>query len=242
MQTLYDMPAQISGSTGYYHSSSVTALRIHHPPPSLIKRLINTISEDTMFRKNGGSPMAGRSKTSLETRNKLLRAARDLLTENGWHKLTNRAISERAGVNLALISYHFDGKKGLLRELLNNAVTETVARYSPAGKQSTPGEFLHDAAEAIIQIHQDPNARVVVAAMLEGAQDDDFRPAVFHNLDRLRQHLHSALEARGTPSDQISGLVTLLAAALDGLLIHLILDPATDVRGAADALLAINWP
>lgn len=38
-------------------------------------------------------------------------AARDLIVERGWSAASNRAIAAKADVNLALISYHFGGKK-----------------------------------------------------------------------------------------------------------------------------------
>lgn len=52
-----------------------------------------------------------------ETRWKLLQAATEVFAEVGYHAATTRAISQRAGVNLAAIHYHFGDKAELYREV-----------------------------------------------------------------------------------------------------------------------------
>ena len=54
----------------------------------------------------------------LSTKNKILDAAEDVYAGEGAEGLTLRAITERAGVNLASINYHFGTKEALCRALL----------------------------------------------------------------------------------------------------------------------------
>lgn len=69
--------------------------------------------------------MAGKQESSrapsepaqAETRWKLLQAATQVFAEVGYHAATTRAISRRAGVNLAAIHYHFGDKAELYREV-----------------------------------------------------------------------------------------------------------------------------
>ena len=82
----------------------------------------------------------------------------------------------------------------------------------------------------------DPNARVVAAAMLEAVHDQEVASAVRRNLGELRAFVRSVVERSVVPEDQVSGLVTLVAALLDGLMLHLILDPETDVQGAGEVV------
>ncbi len=56
-----------------------------------------------------------------ETREKLLAAAQAVFVEVGFYDATVREICRRAGVNLALINYHFKDKLGLYTEVLKNA-------------------------------------------------------------------------------------------------------------------------
>ncbi len=58
-----------------------------------------------------------RSKTE-RTRMRILTAAVKLFDAQGFDGTTVRQIAEAADVNLALISYHFQGKKGLLEVLI----------------------------------------------------------------------------------------------------------------------------
>ena len=59
---------------------------------------------------------------SAQTREALLTAALEIFGRDGFHAASTRAIAEAAGVNQALIAYHFGGKEGLYL-----AVFESIA-------------------------------------------------------------------------------------------------------------------
>ena len=59
---------------------------------------------------------------SAQTREALLDAALEIFGRDGFHAASTRAIAEEAGVNQALIAYHFGGKVGLYL-----AVFESIA-------------------------------------------------------------------------------------------------------------------
>jgi AcrR family transcriptional regulator len=48
------------------------------------------------------------------TRERLIAAARDLMIEHGVLEVSLSDITQRAGVNVALVSYHFGGREGLM--------------------------------------------------------------------------------------------------------------------------------
>jgi AcrR family transcriptional regulator len=52
------------------------------------------------------------------TRERIVRAAAELFAQHGFHGVGVRDIAREAGVNLAMISYHFDGKVGVLKEIV----------------------------------------------------------------------------------------------------------------------------
>jgi len=62
------------------------------------------------------------------TRDAILRAARDRLVEAGYANLNVRDIASAAGVNHALIGYHFHGKQQLVLAVLDEyvAVIDTL--------------------------------------------------------------------------------------------------------------------
>jgi TetR/AcrR family transcriptional regulator, regulator of cefoperazone and chloramphenicol sensitivity len=63
-----------------------------------------------------------RGKREVETRERLLAAALELFSAHGFRKVTVRDISQRAGANLAAVSYHFGDKLGLYTEIVESAI------------------------------------------------------------------------------------------------------------------------
>ena len=62
------------------------------------------------------------------TRQALLHAGAALFSERGFDGVSIEALADRAGVNKALISYHFRGKRGLYVAILESAFAEMAAR------------------------------------------------------------------------------------------------------------------
>ena len=54
-----------------------------------------------------------------KTRDLLIKAARSLFALQGYKATTVKEIADKAGVNISLISYHFDGKENLYRECVS---------------------------------------------------------------------------------------------------------------------------
>ncbi len=61
---------------------------------------------------------------SSETRERIMDAALELFAVNGFHGTSMRAITQKAGVSLALVNYHFQSKEQLRREII-------IRRFGP---------------------------------------------------------------------------------------------------------------
>ncbi|MFH8901972.1 TetR/AcrR family transcriptional regulator [Streptomyces coeruleorubidus] len=80
---------------------------------------------------NNGAPAPartrGRPRGNPPTRESIVSAARALFLERGYRRTTVRAVAEAAGVDPALIAYHFGSKKGLFADVMQfqcaNALT-----------------------------------------------------------------------------------------------------------------------
>ena len=66
------------------------------------------------------------------TREQILEAAREALTQNGYENITTRRIAEAAGVNIAALHYYFGSKEALLAESVQHALNEAVTRLRAA--------------------------------------------------------------------------------------------------------------
>jgi AcrR family transcriptional regulator len=62
-----------------------------------------------------------------ETRRRLLQAAGEVFAEKGPHAATTKEITERAGVNIAAINYHFKDKAELYVEVIRRIEAEAAA-------------------------------------------------------------------------------------------------------------------
>ncbi|WP_158306355.1 forespore capture DNA-binding protein RefZ [Caldalkalibacillus thermarum] len=58
------------------------------------------------------------SRVQKKPKERIKQAALDLFYYQGFHSTTVRQIAQRAGVNPAMISYYFKGKRGLLEQLM----------------------------------------------------------------------------------------------------------------------------
>lgn len=66
---------------------------------------------------------------SRETREKVLYAALEILAEGGIQALTHKAVADRAGLTVAVPTYHFSSKSKLLAATFQQLVAETLDRF-----------------------------------------------------------------------------------------------------------------
>lgn len=70
-------------------------------------------------------------KKSDITRLAMIEAAIDVFGKEGYHAASNRSLSNAAGVNMALISYHFGGKEGLYLAVFEHIIEQMGHRINP---------------------------------------------------------------------------------------------------------------
>jgi TetR/AcrR family transcriptional regulator, regulator of cefoperazone and chloramphenicol sensitivity len=80
-----------------------------------------------------------------ETRARVLTAATRLFAERGFAKVTVRDICRKARANVAAVNYHFGGKEGLYRAVMQTAIEtmqDTTEAARAAGRDGSPEERL----------------------------------------------------------------------------------------------------
>jgi TetR/AcrR family transcriptional regulator len=79
-----------------------------------------------------------RRRDAAATRQALLAAGTALFAERGYEGVPVWAIAEAAGVNKAMISYHFGGKRKLYRAIIDTVFVEIVSGVEQLARSSRP--------------------------------------------------------------------------------------------------------
>jgi AcrR family transcriptional regulator len=103
------------------------------------------INEQPAGKAAGGRPRTQRHEEGA-ARDSILRAAEQVFSEDGFDGASLRKIAQVADVPAALVSYHFDGKLGLYREVFR-------ARHPFTGAQRQAGL-------ALAEMEDDPERRL----------------------------------------------------------------------------------
>lgn len=155
--------------------------------------------------------------------------------EVGWGAVTTRLVAERAGVNAALVHYHFSSVPDLLSaaalRFAEQMLTEAADVLRSAELAEGVDRMLADLArytgtdsdslllaEAFLAAHRLPELRSALAVLVA-----DFRGRVADWL-------------RGAGVKDADAVALLLSAAIDGLVLHRGLDESVDFRAAAGPL------
>ncbi|MGW2281069.1 TetR family transcriptional regulator [Streptomyces sp. NPDC001770] len=103
----------------------------------------------------------GRPRGNPPTRESIVTAARDLFIRHGYRRTTLRAVAASAGVDMALIAYHFGSKKGLFADVMRiQCATALTVDEVLGGDPATLPERLID---AVTGLWEDPGFRTLAA-------------------------------------------------------------------------------
>lgn len=152
--------------------------------------------------------------------------------------MTTRAVAERAEANLGLIHYHFGGLPALRRVIAHRAAEDV---FGPSSEALLTSTSLRQALTRLRSIASDPpvsGRRVAVELIAGGVREPELGAVLRAELERVRGVAAEWLAAHAPQAPP--GAATLLLAALDGLLLHSMLDPDLDVLAAVDALAVIS--
>lgn len=170
-------------------------------------------------------------------RQRLLGAAADLIAERGWTAVSTRVVAERAGVAAGLVHYHFASVRALLTEAAVRVMREAAASVgSVLALARTPAEAVESLVASLDDFSgHDPVSVLFVETYLAANRDPELRTAVAEVIAEFRTQLAGWLGERGVADAEATAAV--LAAAIDGLVMHRALDP-TLTAGTVTPVLA----
>ncbi|MEV7980769.1 TetR/AcrR family transcriptional regulator [Streptomyces sp. NPDC086519] len=186
--------------------------------------------------------MSPETAKSLETKNKLLEGALRTLTEQGIAKTSARTVAAAAGVNQALVFYHFGSVDELLAAACRYGAEQAVARFRP--RLAAVGS-LSELLSVGRQIHEEARSGGHVALLgqlLAGAQTHEaLGPATAAGLDLWIAEIERALVRvlATTPFGDFAdpaGLARAVAASFVGIELY----EGVDTAGAHAALDALE--
>lgn len=157
-------------------------------------------------------------------RGKLVSAAAELIPERGWGAVSTRLLADRAGVPAGLVHYHFASVDDVLaeaavatvRDLLDAVLAELADLAPPEGV-----DRLFRALDALTGT--DPASLLVAEAYLAATRDERLRADLHDQLQRFRSGVAAWLAGHGVAEPD--AVAALLAAALDGVVLHRALGP-----------------
>lgn len=174
------------------------------------------------------------------TRQRLLDAAVALVPEVGWSAVTTRMVAERAGVAPGVVHYHFASVTDLLAAaglgftavLLDQVAAELCARQEIGeGVDWLLGELSRYSGT-------DPASLLVVEMFLAATRLPDLRERLGEQVGRFRSAVASWLAGRGYEGDA-DAAAAMLAAAVDGIMLHRALDPGLNPAALSTPLRAM---
>lgn len=171
-----------------------------------------------------------------EVRQRLLRTAVELIPELGWAAVSTRILAQRAGLAPGLVHYHFESLHALLREATLGSMRESLQAIDMIFEQADTLESGLDMLVGALDAYtgSDPASLLFVEAYLASLRD----PRLAHELAAMvvdfRHRFAQWLAAHGQLEPDATAAV--LAAALDGVLLHRALGPDLTSASAREVL------
>ena len=183
------------------------------------------------------------------TRRRLLEAAASLVAERGWGAVKTRAVAERAGVNQALVHYHYTTMDSLLREAVLWRLRPAIQALADELLDDRPfPEGVRRTMHLLDRFEPGSEDGVLMAeALLRASRDERMAAAIGDVAGSWTAMLEPRIvtaQRRGVVRADLepAALAYLLAAMLDGFLIQRMAAPAIDTQVVAGTITRLLTP
>lgn len=178
--------------------------------------------------------------TKPDTRERILQAAFTVLSRQGYENTSIKDIAEEAGVAQGLIHYHFKSKEQLVLSVLADVCR--AMEYAPTkGLQGAPEAYAK--FRAMLKDAKATHA-LYIQLIAVGLHDKEVGDGVFKFLSEDRAHIaeiaRRVLAERGQAEEPAGAIASVVEAAVLGIIIQNLIDPAFDADEAVDALTAMS--
>ncbi len=176
--------------------------------------------------------------SATRTRDALLAATATAIARSGWSAVTTRQVAALAHVNPGLVHYHFGSMDALRREAVLTAIAEEIEGPMGALLADVPvPDAIAACVDSVARIDTGSDRfALLYEAMLEGGRDPQVRAVLAQAYDDFRAALAGRIRDAGGAEPEATAVV--IAAALDGVLLHRLVNPDLDVVGVTAGLVA----
>ncbi|WKX70428.1 TetR/AcrR family transcriptional regulator [Streptomyces sp. XD-27] len=161
--------------------------------------------------------MTADTKNAKDTKDRLIEAATTVLKAHGYGGTSARTIAKEAGVNSALVFYHFGGVDQLLLAALDRSSAERMAQHSATVAEVRTLEELAEAATRIYRDDLDDGHITLFSELVAAAvAKPELREEVSKRVEPWLEFIESTLERviGGTPLARLTPPRDLANAAI----------------------------
>ncbi len=153
---------------------------------------------------------------AIETRRKLLTAARDALMECGYHGATTTEVARRAGVSQGALFRHFPSKAALLSGALEFISEDVLSRFLHDFSETLPEEdFVAAGVEAAWAALDQPQTSALLEILIASRTDPKLRELIRPASMRFYERIYTALDQFAPPFLERPRMTSLLWLMLD---------------------------
>ena len=182
-----------------------------------------------MYQTSSTDRAAGTPR-GVARREAILRAAVDLIGEQGPDSLTHRAVAERAGMSLSATTYWFSSKEEIFREAVALAAGEEVERLEGLVLELAPRNLAPEAwarelsAALAADVQRNPAQPVAMYEfVLEASRRPDLREEVARWETAHLRLAEAGLRAVGSADPETDAHI--VVAVVSGLMLGLLANP-----------------
>lgn len=160
-----------------------------------------------------------------DVRLRLLSTAAELIAELGWAAVSTRTLAERAGVAPGLVHYHFPSLQALLRDAAMGMISDLLSAAEAMLDNARTVDAGIDTMLASLDAYtgSDPTSLLFTETYLAATRDEVLRRDLAALVAEFRRQLSRWLAVHGASAPDDTAAV--LAAAIDGVMLHRALDP-----------------
>jgi AcrR family transcriptional regulator len=177
----------------------------------------------------------------IEAERRLVRAAAELVSENGPGKVTLANVGERAGYSRGLATHHFGSKSALMQRLVETVTSQFRDAIIEESRSDSPIDQLRQLIDFYFRVVSDlqpvNRARLVLWADAVAGASEDVRPQMISADREFREEIEKRIQLAVTAGEvragvDPQGLATVIIAMLRGVALQHVLDDQVDLGAA----------